>query len=615
MFRFILLAILSVTQAMSISTIRIMNDASTIRIEPPRTKVPNNWLNMGPSNPDQVVSWYVWFPQNDVEGLTEVANHISDPDSEDYGNYWSREKILNWLSPYESVEPYLNVLWDYWYEHRDVSDIHGVSCDFLGDTLFCNAKVKSVNSIFNTSMYEFINLETNQRHHSTWEKGVWIPEKAKPIVERIYGLSDFPDFRDKETHKKQTNSGNWISNYGIRKMYNITDTHGIPDKGVKPTTQAVLEFQGDECYSASDLNSFIALNDLPDDTKINTIGCDNTTYNPDMEATLDIQFQLAVNPYADTLMITVNLWLYQAAVDLFNMDSPPLVNSMSWGWAEWDQCDPNVFPQCAIPGSAESYVKRVNIEFMKLALRGVTMLASSGDAGAPSRTNEGCMTDNTTHSVNPVFPTSSPWVTSVGGTFVEAPTLAKNSTSLPPACQQNQCIIGGSEKVCNFNDVGWTSGGGSSNFFERPWWQVNASNSYWNSGADHPRQGTYNPSGRLYPDVTLVAHNYMIFIYGSVQSVDGTSASSPTFSAFVSRWNQIRMNNGKPPLGCLGPFLYKMNENCNDCFLDIVDGSNNSTEETSCGKDYGYGAARGYDPVYGLGLPNFDKIVEYIETM
>ena len=50
---------------------------------------------------------------------------------------------------------------------------------------------------------------------------------------------------------------------------------------------------------------------------------------------------------------------------------------------------------------------RVNIEFMKLGVRGVSVITSSGDDGA------GCI--NKTKFV-PHFPTSSPYVTSVGGT-------------------------------------------------------------------------------------------------------------------------------------------------------------------------------------------------------
>ena len=43
--------------------------------------------------------------------------------------------------------------------------------------------------------------------------------------------------------------------------------------------------------------------------------------------------------------------------------------------------------QCS---NSTDYVNRVNVEFMKLGARGVTILAASGDAGAPGRANEHC---------------------------------------------------------------------------------------------------------------------------------------------------------------------------------------------------------------------------------
>ena len=56
------------------------------------------------------------------------------------------------------------------------------------------------------------------------------------------------------------------------------------------------------------------------------------------------------------------------------------------------------------------------MEYIKLGLRGITITVSSGDAGAPGRTNEECI-DNT-NTVHAVFPGSSPFVTSVGATYV-----------------------------------------------------------------------------------------------------------------------------------------------------------------------------------------------------
>ena len=127
-----------------------------------------------------------------------------------------------------------------------------------------------------------------------------------------------------------------------------------------------------------------------------------------------------------------NQWLFSFAVNFFNKTNIPDVISMSWGWAEYDQCS---ITNCNNITAAQ-YINRVNAEYIKIGLRGVTILVSSGDAGAPGRTNEGCDMNNP---VNPDFPGSSPWITSVGGTFI----VDNNSKDLKwntTFCKQNKCL-------------------------------------------------------------------------------------------------------------------------------------------------------------------------------
>jgi len=342
--------------------------------------------------------------------------------------------------------------------------------------------------------------------------------------------------------------------------------------------------------------------------------CDFDTSYPDVEASLDIQYQIAVNPLAEEYYVNIQQWMYAFAIELLQHEDPPKVISISWGWSESEQCNPYVFPTgCMIHAGSEAYSKRTSIEFMKLTMRGVTLVSASGDAGAPGRTNEGCMGDNPIH---PMFPTSSPWIFSVGGTYVDNPVVANKSVhGIPNDCKSFDCIIGGTQKVSHFDKVMWTSGGGFSNYFERPWWQVNASNSYLNSSVVKPPSSYYNSNGRIYPDVTVVSHNFVTYIAGSPYTVDGTSASTPTFAGMVSRWNALLQAEGKPPLGALGPLFYQMSELCDNCFVDITIGNNHATENEVCNSSFGYKAAKGYDPVYGLGLPNFDAIYNFIQKM
>lgn len=105
---------------------------------------------------------------------------------------------------------------------------------------------------------------------------------------------------------------------------------------------------------------------------------------------------------------------------------------MSWGWPEDLQCQ--VTATCVTNNTQGSYgyVRRVNIEFAKLGLKGITLLAASGDLGAPGDGNSEC-----TGGLSTSFPGSSPWVTSVGATMlVYVHTVPKNVTNQPPICSQ-----------------------------------------------------------------------------------------------------------------------------------------------------------------------------------
>ncbi len=144
--------------------------------------------------------------------------------------------------------------------------------------------------------------------------------------------------------------------------------------------------------------------------------------------------------------------------DLATRKDIPEVISISYDWSEWDQCS---ITECNNE-TAKEYIERTNLEAMKLVLRGITVLVSSGDAGSPSRVNEECV--NQTQSglpyptLNPEYPTSCPWITSVGGTFVRSePSEKFNYSSF--ACQDYECINGTTTQTVSFDTVGWTTGG------------------------------------------------------------------------------------------------------------------------------------------------------------
>jgi tripeptidyl-peptidase-1 len=85
----------------------------------------------------------------------------------------------------------------------------------------------------------------------------------------------------------------------------------------------------------------------------------------------------------------------------------------------------------------------------------------------------------------------------------------------------------------------------------------------------------------------------------------GTSCSTPTVAGIISLLNDQRKGMGKPPLGFINPFLYQNAR----AFNDITTGNN-----PGCSTD-GFYAAEGWDPVTGLGSPDFRKLAAAVEEL
>jgi len=148
----------------------------------------------------------------------------------------------------------------------------------------------------------------------------------------------------------------------------------------------------------------------------------------------------------------------------------------------------------------------------------------------------------------------------------------------------------------------FSSGGGFSNVFPRPAYQEAAVSSFLNSNATTlPPNGTYNQTGRAYPDISANGWNIVTYMNGMESIVFGTSASAPIFAAIINRLNEERIIAGKGPIGFLNPILYKHPE----MFNDVVEGYN-----LGCNGRAAFYATSGWDPVTGLGTPNYIKMRE-----
>lgn len=184
-----------------------------------------------------------------------------------------------------------------------------------------------------------------------------------------------------------------------------------------------------------------------------------------------------------------------------------------------------------------------------------------------------CTTELTTPGTygtfNPAFPSSCPYITSVGATQVKA-----NATVTQPESAAESVIY---------------SGGGFSNVFSMPDYQASAVASYFASYKPAYNSSLYNSSQttRGFPDVAANGVNYVIALDGEFDYIYGTSASSPTFGSVITLINGLRLDAGKSPVGFINPVIY---ENA-QAFNDIQEGGNEG-----CGTA-GFTAVPGWDPV------------------
>ncbi|KAH9010173.1 subtilisin-like protein [Lactarius deliciosus] len=227
-------------------------------------------------------------------------------------------------------------------------------------------------------------------------------------------------------------------------------------------------------------------------------------------------------------------------------------------------------------GAYERYVPReytraLCILFAQLGARGVSVLLSTGDDGV----GENCKDEFGNVRFANSFPASCPYLTAVGGTTDYDPEVAAP-----------------------------LSGGGFSDYFPRPAYQDVAVSAFLE------RQGTqyaglYNPEGRGIPDIAAQALMLPAVVRNVGRSMDGTSCSVPIVAGIISLLNDYLITNGRPPLGFLNIRLY------DDGFAglnDITSGSN-----PGCGTD-GFSAVPGWDPVTGLGTPDFEKLQNIFMT-
>lgn len=351
----------------------------------------------------------------------------------------------------------------------------------------------------------------------------------------------------------------------IRAAYDVNPLldAGYTGKGV---TVAVVNTGIDGSFY-SDVNTFSSVYGLPYPSVIvvepfGSTGTDRES--PSGETTGDVEFLHSMAPDAKILLVLVgskgnyggdgfSYVIHHNVADIATV-------SPSWAWG-----GPNA------AGTVESY----NSEFALSVSEKITLIAASNDWGSNNSVPWGSFSGGfwTQHLPDSyLMPQYSPYVTAVGGTA-----LTLNSDAY------------GSEE-------GWErSGGGPSNLFAQPAWQV---------GPGVPQNGF-----RDIPDIALDAScqtPYAFYWNDSLRSFCGTSGGAPTFAGIVADIEQAA--GGR--LGFLNPTLYALGTSDPSVYHEITSGC--SLVEVGSTTANGYCAHPGWNFVTGWGSIDAAKLATHL---
>jgi tripeptidyl-peptidase-1 len=552
MSKFIVLAVLA-TLAVVLVAVAAEHPGQRVYMQKEVKKVPAQWMPMASVAVEQNKIFNVIFAlkQRNTDKLSRIFEAVTNPESNMYGQYLTIDQITAIVEPSEeTIEKVVA-----WLAYHGVTDY---TMTKNRDHLFADIPLSTVSVMFDVQFTTYMHTRTG-RVFTTTVQPHSVPSMIAEHLDFVVGFSGFPMERRQQTRPSPDTDFYQVGPQELRQRYNITQIQPSHPRN----KQAVAEFQG-EYYSPSDLQTFMKqFYPTNSDPKwwTATVKGTNSASNPSTEGSLDIEYIMGVAPSIPTEFWSMaNFDFYSDLTRWYTMieddAASPWVHSVSYG----SQGD---YP-------SKSYQARWDTEMQKIGLRGISIIFASGDSGA------GCYF---CEYLEPSFPAVSTYVTSVGATHFL------------------QYGVGPEGAVTQFS-----SGGGLSWNDAIPSYQKQAVDKYFAVAKNIPASSYYNRQGRATPDVSALGIGYKVLQGGSWGSVGGTSASAPTFAAVISLLNNIRLQNGKPTLGFLNPWIYQTAAKNPTAFFDVTQGNN---QYLCCP---GFYTAPGYDPVTGVGTPNFEVL-------
>ncbi|CAG8980950.1 hypothetical protein HYALB_00003809 [Hymenoscyphus albidus] len=586
--------------------------SSSLKVFEALRTIPQGWTKADAPNPSTRLKLRIALQEPNHDLFEKTLFAVSDPKHPKYGKHLKRHEVKALIKPKaESTEAVLTWLRD--------SGIAATDIENDGEWIIFFATVSTAEKMLDTKFENFIQDADKQQTKKIRTLHYSVPKNVAPHIAMIQPTTRFGQMKadasrafiieDFEITPQapaaavpklaiDPSCDTAITPACLRALYNVGDYKADPSAGSLLGVSGYL----DQYAKYDELDQFFTLyapyakGQNFTYTLVNGGKSDQISSFDDVEANLDIQ-------YAASLGYGQNITYYSTAGRgplVPDLDQPTLDDNQNEPYLEFltymlglsDEELPQTLTtsygedEQSVP---ESYSNTVCNMFGQLGMRGVSVIFSSGDTGVGSacQTNDG---KNTTRFL-PIFPAACPYLTSVGGTY-----------HVP-------------ERAISF------SSGGFSDRYPRPAYQDAAVKNYLDILGDQ-WTGLYNPAGRGFPDVAAQGYNFAVVektSTGAFQTipVGGTSASAPTIAGIISLLNNARLSSSLPPLGFLNPWIYSLGK---DGFKDIMTGGSRGCT----GRDIysglpspfvpyaSWNATVGWDPVTGMGTPDFGKLLASI---
>lgn len=528
-------------------------------------QVPLGYSHLGKASSQESTTLFVVLKSQNMDKLTEELYKTSTPSSSEYGRHWTFEQVSKFTKPSaSSIAAVVSWLNKYGITHIEQSGAEEV--------LVVRATVAQIEAAFGVSMQSYAGPGGRTYFRSMTYYSV--PEHIAQHVMMVDGINRLP-VRQRSAPTSTSMSSAFgqsptpVTPQSIRKLYRIS----MPAVNT-PVVQAVVSFL-EQYWAPSDLAAFQNWAGLLVKPISKLIGYNNPAVSAaGEEASLDVDYLTGIPEYADTMV-----WSTNGTIANGNEPWMVFLTDLSNAIRAGNQKIPSVYSmsyQDLEFTVSRAYAISVCQMFQKLTMTGLTFVTGSGDWGVGCQNAQGASCTRFTAD----FPSSCPYVTSLGGTYVNA---------------------NGVEVNVDF------SSGGFSDYFERPAYQKEAVGAYLQIPSVRRLSNWYNASGRAFPDVATVSTQFQIFCRGSRMSIGGTSAATPTFASMVTILNDHRRVAGLSNMGFINPFLYSAYAASAHAFTDITSGD--QMMYGCCGT--AFAAIHGYDAVTGLGSPMFDVLNTY----